>query len=179
MEFLREYNKLVKTREEITRQIKDLKEQNKLIVDKITTSLYTKTKNLEYSNCNHIWIIEPDHLTRKCVKCGLGTIVLYSQDLFKLEFSELGLEKKAMYKFMISNPDFESKGMKSRIVFNPYIAKAVYLKIKEKHPTADDKTLFKYLETALINMANIKINEERKISRAKRLSLNPSYAKYF
>ena len=58
------------------------------------------------------------------------------------------------------------------------LAKAIYSKIKESHPDIDDETARKYFEIALDNIRKIKVNDERKVSRAKRLSLSPKFNKW-
>ena len=54
-------------------------------------------------------------------------------------------------------------------------SKSIYTRIKETHPDIDDDMAIKYFEIALNNIRNIKVSEERKINRAKRLSLDPKF----
>ena len=68
--------------------------------------------------------------------------------------------------------------METKLVCNLDLAKAIYSKIKEAHPDIDDETARKYFEISLDDIRNIKVNDERKKSRAKRLSLNPDFNKW-
>ena len=58
------------------------------------------------------------------------------------------------------------------------LAYAICLKIIEKHPGIDDKTLIKYFESALSNIRNNNVSLERKENRAKRLSLTPKFDRW-
>lgn len=58
------------------------------------------------------------------------------------------------------------------------LAKAIYTKIKEAHPNIDDETARKYFEVSLNDISEIKVNDERKTNRAKRLSLDSKFNKW-
>ena len=51
----------------------------------------------------------------------------------------------------------------------------MYSKIVEYHPEIDDVTALKYFEIALDNMRNIRVTDDRKESRVKRLMLKPGF----
>lgn len=55
---------------------------------------------------------------------------------------------------------------------------AIYLKIEKVHPDIDDETAVKYFAIALNNIQNIEVNNDRKVSRAKRLLLNSNFNRW-
>lgn len=85
-----------------------------------------------------------------------------------------------MYDFLKSQPVFidSMKGINTKIPCDLNLAKAIYSKIKKAHPNIDDKTATKYFEIALDNIRNIPVNEERKINRARRLSLFSNFNRW-
>ena len=89
---------------------------------------------------------------------------------------ELTLDQKIMYDFMMNH--FSNRGIDSKLLCDLDLAKAIYAKIKEVHPDIDDKTAIRYLKVALHNIRDTKVNDERKASRAKRLSLKSSFNKW-
>ena len=58
------------------------------------------------------------------------------------------------------------------------LAQAIYKKIKSNYPNIDDAQAIKFFKVSLKNIRNIKVNDERKVSRAKRLALSPDFAKW-
>lgn len=83
------------------------------------------------------------------------------------------LEQRVMYDFL-ENYSYRS-GIDTHVSCDLDLAKAIYSKIKEAHPDIDDEIARKYFEIALDNIRKIKVNDERKVSRAKRLSLSPKF----
>ncbi len=70
------------------------------------------------------------------------------------------------------------KGIKTNIDCDIDLARAIYARIKNAHPTIDDETAIKYLKIALNDIRNINVSNERKISRARRLSLNDDFNRW-
>jgi len=184
-----QYEKIISTRNNIIEQISDLEENevvqkylelcnqdNKLAI--YQKDLYKQLKIQEYSNCNHIWIkISNDGFEKNesdyygCIKCGLD------QRAYELENRDLSLiDKRIMCNFM-KEYDYQN-GIYTNVLCDFDLAKSILLKIKEAHPDIDDNKARKYFEIALDDIRKIKVNEERKISRAKRLSLNPNFNKW-
>lgn len=189
-----EYEKIGAERIQIFEELKVLKENeivkkyfelsnkdNELINQQ--QKLYTKLKNDEFSSCSHIWITtrrERDSYEARsesfygCIKCGLD------QDILRQEFyfgrNLLSFEERIMLDYM------NNYGYRNGIYINELcdlsLANAIYLKIKANHPNIDDETVHKYFEAALDNIRDIKVSEKRKISRAKRLSLDPNFNKW-
>ena len=88
----------------------------------------------------------------------------------------LTLEQRILYDFMKSHPS--CYGINSNIICDLDLAKAIYARIKEVHPNIDDEKAVKYLKVALHNIRFTKVSEERKESRAKRLSLKSEFKKW-
>ncbi len=138
--------------------------------------LYRALKNYEYASCNHIWITTQhkydssegrSYRYRGCIKCGLDERVCQHKHLY------LSFANQIEYSFIMTNPI--NHGIDTNLSCDLELAKAIYSKIKEAHPDIDDETARKYFEIALDDIRNIKVNDERKTSRAKRLSLNPKF----
>ena len=81
-----------------------------------------------------------------------------------------------MYDFMYGG--VYRSGIDTKMFCDLDLAKAIYSKIREAHPNIDDETARKYFEIALDNIKNIKVSDERKTSRAKRLSLSLKFYKW-
>lgn len=159
-----EENEFVKKYLNLSDKCKDLRNQQK--------ELYEKVRIEEFKHCDHIWVATlSDHDPMECrteryygcIKCGLNQIV------YKYTWQMLDEEERIMYDFM--NNGSYMKGIRTSIVCDLELAKAIYSKIKENHPNIDDNIAIKYLETALDDIRNIKVSDERKENRAKRLSL--------
>ncbi len=144
--------------------------------------LYRRLKMNEYSSCDHIWVKTLHKYDSSegryynycgCIKCGLDRSVLANphQTLNFLPF-----EQQIMYIFMMNH--FMNPGINTNVSCDLELAKAIYSKIKEVHPNIDDGTATKYFEIALDNIRNTRVNDDRKISRAKRLSLNPNFNRW-
>lgn len=162
---------------EIVRRYLKLKEENDNLYGK-QLKLYDSIKREEYDECKHILVyskIEYDrHEGRTyrncgCIKCGLDDSVLDE------ERDWLTNTQKIMYDYLRKN---YLKGIKTDILCDIDLATSIYSKINEAHPDIDDETAIKYFEIALDNIRNIEVNDERKISRAKRLSLNPKFRRW-
>ena len=183
----KQYDQIVSERKDIIEQIKVLAENETVkkyfslreLNDKLSkqqNDLYTQIKFGEYLSCNHIWVTtlhEYDSWKGRsydycgCVKCGLDRRKKYDNPKY------LTQDQKIMYDFMMEHS--LNRGIDSNLLCNFDLAKAIYAKIKEVHPDIDDMTAIKYLKAALYNIRNIKVNDKRKLSRAKRLSLKTNF----
>jgi len=182
----KEYDKIIEQRKNIIDQIKQieetdivkqynsLKEQNTELVEKIS-NLSKKIKIDEYNCCKHILVyskIDHDRIEGRtykshgCIKCGLDNSILDSRREF------LPLTKQIMYDYLKNR---YLKGKELNVACDLDLAQAIYSKIKETHPDIDDETAIKYFEIALDHIRNIKVSDERKIGRSKRLALNTDF----
>ena len=146
--------------------------------------LYTDIKSDEYLDCNHIWVTEfKDYDAYEgrtetycgCIKCGLDEKVLYLME-YNPDYRCLTLDQQIMYDVMQNNHYYG--GIHTDIVCNLELAKAIYKRINEVHPNISDQLARKYFEIALNNIRTKEVSEERKESRAKRLSLSPNFKKW-
>ena len=196
MEDLKEqYNHIVSERQTIIDQINvlaenetvkeyfALREQNEKLASQ-QKDLYKQIKVEEYSSCNHIWVNTlhdydswegRSYNYHGCVKCGLDKRVFHLMERFH-SLDWLTLDQRIMYDFVKNH--HSSSGINSNLLCDLDLAKAIYAKIKEVHPDIDDETAVKYLKVALHNIRDIKVSDERKESRAKRLSLKPGFNKW-
>lgn len=195
MSKLEEYNELIEQKKKVEQAIKIFEEsavikdyleltEEKKNLQKEETHLYKEMKKEQYASCEHITVyssIEHDRTEGRtykdcgCIKCGLDTRAL---DL-DCDSNFLSPDKKIMYDYFQKNSIIGSlKGINTEIVCDLDLAKAIYSKIKEAHPNIDDETAIKYFEIALDNIRNIPVNEERKISRARRLSLFSNFNRW-
>lgn len=152
----------------------ELKDQNESLYEK-QLALYKEIKNEEYECCEHIVVyskIDYDRFEGRtyrscgCIKCGLDNSILE----FKREW--LSFDQRIMYDYLSKK---YLSGKETKVACDLDLAKAIYSKIKETHPDIDDETVVKYFEITLDNIRNIKVSDERKTNRAKRLSLDPNF----
>ena len=182
----KEYDEATEQRKRIIEEIKaleendvvkkylEIKKQNENLYEKQLT-LYEKMKNEEYECCEHVLVyseIDYDryegrtYRSRGCIKCGLDNSVS------KQRREWLSFYQKIMYDYLSKK---YLSGLETKIACDLDLAQAIYSKIKETHPGIDDEMAIKYFKIALENIRNIKVSEERKTKRAKRLSLNPKF----
>lgn len=144
--------------------------------------LYKKMKYKEYSSCNHLWItiLQEYNVLRHhpsyyygCIKCGLNEKVLYLMHTYYDTPDELEFDDRIMYDHFRNN--YNNYGVSVNLYCDLDLAKAIYSKIKEAHPNIDDKTAIEYLKVSLYFIRKIEVNDKRKESRAKRLSLAPKF----
>ncbi len=135
-------------------------------------------KQQNYETCNHILVyskIEYDryegrtYKSRGCIKCGLDNSILDTN----IDF----LHSKEKIKYTYLRKKYLT-GIETKVTCDLDLARAIFSKIKEAHPKIDNKTAIKYFEIALDNIRNIKVNEDRKVNRAKRLSLSPDFKRW-
>lgn len=190
-----EYDRLVSEKEKIIEQIDALKDTD--IVKKYLElcsksyelenrqkALYKQMKREQYSSCNHIWINTlhnydkwegRSHDYHGCIKCGLDQRVFHLRQLYS-DLDLFTLEQRVMYDFM--KECLYYSGIDTKILCDLDLAKAVYSKIKEVHPNIDDETALKYFVVALNDIRKIEVSDERKVNRAKRLSLSPKFDRW-
>ena len=141
-------------------------------------NLHTDMKKEEFSKCSHIWIPVSKNvdyyegrsdIDYGCMKCGLDQRVLSAS---YPEF--LSVDDKIMYNYLCQHYAIH-QGIKSHTLCDLDLAHAMYSKIVEYHPEIDDVTALKYFEIALDNMRNIRVTDDRKESRVKRLMLKPGF----
>ncbi len=152
-------------------------------LNKKQQELFQKIKlGEQYSSCHHIWVyssIEHDgHEGRKyeyssCIKCGLREEAT--------ERKNYSLEYQMMNAFFSHHRNFHNYNgaIHTELLCELDLGRAIYSKIKEAHPNIDDKTAADYVAKSLYHIRNIKINEAREASRAKRLSLTPGFHEWF
>lgn len=190
-----QYDKISSEREKTTIQIDEMENSDVLKryldlcklnkkLENQQKKIYQQMKFEEYLSCNHIWVValkdydsceECSHIYHGCIKCGLDDKVLHLMDN-GYSFCDLTLEQKTMYNFLENH--LYLKGISINKSCDLNLAIAIYSKIKEAHPDIDDETARKYFEISLDNIRKIKVNDERKKSRAKRLSLNPDFNRW-
>ncbi len=194
MEDLNEkYDQITEQREKIIAEMKkleenevlkryfELKKENENLYDN-QLDLFRKIKMEEYAACKHILVyskIDYDRYEGRtyrrcgCIKCGLDNRVLdESRDW-------LSYSQKIMYDYLKKRHIFgHSWGIQTGIICDIDLAQAIYAKIKKAYPDIDDATAIKFFQYSLSNIRNVKVNEERKVSRAKRLELNPKFQRW-
>lgn len=189
------YNQVVSERKDIIDKINvlsenetvkeyfSLRQQNDELARE-QNNLYKQIKVGEYSSCNHIWVNTlhdydswegRSYNYHGCVKCGLDKRVFHLMESYHSP-DWLTLDQRIMYDFM-RNRSYGS-GIDTNLLCDLDLARAVYAKIKEVHPDIDDETAVKYLKVALHNIRDTKVSDERKESRAKRLSLKSGFNKW-
>lgn len=181
-----EYDEVTEEREKIIEKIRQLEEseilkeyfeltkQNESLYNK-QLSLYKDIKYEEYDSCEHILVDSKKdydrwegrtYRSKGCIKCGLDNSILDMDEKFLSPYG------KIMYSYLRKKHLF---GIETNIACDLELAKAIYSKIKQAHPDIDDETAIKYLENALNNIRGSKVSDDRKASRAKRLSLKPDF----
>lgn len=153
-------------------------DDQRLKLESELSELYTVMKKEEFSKCSHIWIPVSKNvdyyegrsdIDYGCMKCGLDQRVLSAS---YPEF--LSVDDKIMYNYLRQHYAIH-QGIKSHTLCDLDLAHAMYSKIVEYHPEIDDVTALKYFEIALDNMRNIRVTDDRKESRVKRLMLKPGF----
>ena len=126
--------------------------------------LYKKIKNIEYQNCQHLWVNVPNWdfsdeqgepvICQVCLKCGLNENVILESKNGTYFYN---YEDEVMYQFM------QSWHYEYNLVVNEPadfdVAKEVYARIKANHLDIEDEQVKKYMEIALHNM-NLRMQDE-------------------
>lgn len=126
--------------------------------------LYKKIKNIEYQNCQHLWVNVPNWdfsdeqgepvICQVCLKCGLNENVILESKNGTYFYN---YEDEVMYQFMQSWHYEYGLVVNEPADFN--VAKEVYARIKANHLDIEDEQVKKYMEIALHNM-NLKMQDE-------------------
>ena len=194
METLKEkYNKIMEQRRAIITEMKtlekneilkryfDLKEKNEILSND-QFSLFRNIKMEEYATCNHILVyskIDYDRYEGRsyescgCIKCGLDNSVLNeSRDC-------LSGTQKIMYDYLKKNYlSSNFGGIQTEILCDIDLAQAIYTKIKNVYPDISDEKAINFFKYALKNIRDVKVSDERKVNRAKRLELDYDFKKW-
>ena len=126
--------------------------------------LYKKIKNIEYQNCQHLWVNVPNWdfsdeqgepvICQVCLKCGLNENVILESKNGTYFYN---YEDEVMYQFI------QSRRYEYNLVVNEPadfdVAKEVYARIKANHLDIEDEQVKKYMEIALHNM-NLRMQDE-------------------
>lgn len=165
--------KCLEENEEVRRYLELCEQDRELDLKQFKLSLLIEKE--KYQNCDHIWITTKDDGRHKptcsCIKCGLNYSVLDGA------YSETA---KVMRRVIEDSYSGNGKMLKtsvdaSDIYCDELLARAIFSKLKEHHPDCTDEELVYYLRVALDDIRNIRVSEERKESRAKRLSLPSAF----
>ena len=193
---LDEYNKVVDERISVVEEIQKLRENKHvkkyLELEQANKDLYArelecycKLKREEYENCDHIIVCtnadydtssceQRVHKNYGCIKCGADTYIL------DCERSWLDYKERVMYDYL--RDEYKKhlcmRGMDTGILCDLELGVNIYSRIKEANPDIDDLTAINYFTRALDNIRNQDVSEERKVSRARRLSLSPSFERW-
>ena len=195
--FKDQYDKIVSERKELIEQINSLAgnetvkkyfelcdKNNKLEIQQ--KNIYKQMKAGEYSSCKHVWVNtshEYDSWEGRsynyygCVKCGLDQRVFQLMEIYRRP-DLLTSNQRIMYDYMSDHLSY-NYGINTELFCDLDLARAIYSKIMEAHPSIDDETAVKYLKVALHNIRDAKASEERNENRAKRLSLKPKFRKWY
>ena len=144
--------------------------------------IYREVRYGEFSRCDHVWIVskeDRDILSENtyqycgCIKCGLNERVLdcYDRDL-------LSFEDQVIYDYLSFCNLNSLPGMRSDLVCDLDLARAIYLKVRERYPSVGDDRLLWYVGAALNSIRNVDVSEDRKADRAKRLALRLDFDKW-
>lgn len=169
--------------DEAVKRYSILRKQNEILEEK-QHILYKDMKMAEYSSCKHILVystIERDSYEGRtyryngCIKCGLNE--RYANKIL-VDFPSFSDARIMNDYFRKDDSPLYIRGIHTKVGCDLELAKAIYAKIKENYPDIDDETAKKYFKNALNDIGNIEVSEERKVSRAKRLSLNPNFKRW-
>lgn len=152
-----------------------LEEKSSVLYQKLA-SIYIQKKLEEYNSCNHLWVettgenYNPNYtMSIGCMKCGVDTGLKKKNK----PLEEVSLEEQAIMEYskvgVNKSYDFVD------IVCDLDLARAIFKRIDEQYPDLDNQTLAKYFLKALRDIREIKVSEERKKNRAKRLGLHKDF----
>lgn len=150
--------------------------------------LYKEIKFEEYNSCHHIWVIDfydydsmegRSYKQYGCIKCGLDWTVFRLKEECQGIYG-LPLKEQVMYEYLTSDRirNKNKSTIMSKVMCDLNLGQAIYAKIKQNHPNIDDETALRYFEIALANIRHNEVSEERKISRARRLSLSNNFCNW-
>ena len=139
-----------------------------------------KYKKEEIENCNHVLIrcdliVNVDsgesYTCYGCIKCGITNQVLYKN-------KRLSSKEKFMLDYVKNNNLYNGHNVIDRYC-DLDLAQAIYNKIKATHPYMDEATIMKYFKEELQDIRSDVKNDEAKEEIAKKLSLKPTFNKWF
>lgn len=186
--YKKEYKKITEELNEIQTMISYLEKNNDIIkkyidlrknaqtLRNIQKRLFKIIKTDEFDNCNHVLVYtksskdERGRICKKCgcIKCGLDETLLDKD-------SELTFKEEIIQEYLKKNFLYGIRGKQTDISCDLSLGKAIYSRIKEENPLADDELILKYFRRSLGYIREVKVNDSRKINRAKRLSLKPDF----
>ena len=181
MNIKEKYQGLEQRKNDLQRQIKTL-ELDKTVQqyialqtekDKLESArwdLYRKMKLKEYKDCRHILIYSSIDSHKECVKCGLRDDVQLYYSAFEIPYYSLD---SIMYEHL---EKCYFRGLDTDICCDPELAHAIYKRLQAVYPDIHDQEGLQYLQHALLHISTIPVNEERKQSRARRLSLDSDFS---
>lgn len=190
------YNEIKENRKAVLEELSELEKDEKIqrylqlvkqnkYLQRMQRSVYKYIKTEEYSNCDHILVYSKiDYDKREgrtykycgCIKCGLNDAVL---DESLLKDDKMSYKDKVMHDFLTENHIMFLTGRQLHIPCDLSLAQNIYAKIIENHPDIDELSAINYFDKALHNIRNIHVSEERKKSRAKRLSLKTNFDAWY
>ena len=132
--------------------------------------LYREMKLKEYEDCRHIIVYSSVDRHRECIKCGLRDDVGVYDSIYEIPYCSID---SIMYKHL---EKFCFVGLDTDIVCDPALAHAIYKRLQAVYPEICDEEIYEYLQNALLHISTIPVNEGRKQSRARRLSLKPDFS---
>ena len=148
-----------------------------------TEDVFKNNKYHEYNNCSHVFVNTLSCIGKRnrpytycgCIKCGLTDMVE------NIDKDDLTISDKVKYDYLedLKKQGKLLDGKMLNINCDLSLAQAIYSKIRDAHPFIDESLKIKYFEIALDNIRNITVSEERKKSRAVRLSLEPSFNAWY
>lgn len=179
---------LIEEMKELERSSPDVRKYKELIGKELrlrveTTDTFKLIRYKEFDECNHI-LVKTMICTGKrnrpytycgCIKCGL-TDAVESKSKDNLNISET-----VMYDYLeeIKKRGYILNGNILNIKCDLSLAKAIYSKIDEIYPYLDESLKIKYFARALAHIRQKNVSDERKISRAKRLSLESDFNSWY
>ena len=168
LERLQELKKILESNDVVQRYMALLDEEKKLRNELL--NLRREIKFEEYEACSHVLVYSSRDGHRECVKCGLRDDVGVYNSILEVPWHSID---GIMYEFLKM---YDFSGLDTDIACDPALAHAIYKRLQAVHPKISDEEILKYLQNALLHISTIPVNEERKQSRARRLSLNPDFS---
>lgn len=155
----------------INKEINSLEQQKQALIKAL--------KIEQFECCDHMWVTLPCTETDEefeyfgCIKCGLNNLAI---DRFKSKLSNLDSDQRLMFEYM--SMQFGRPGTDTEEWCDLELGMAIYKKLREYYPDADNDTISNYFSNALWNMRTKNLTESRKEGRVKRLGLKPGFDKW-
>ena len=166
---------------EIVKQFKELELLNKNLLSE-KYGIERQARLEEYEECDHKLVVTKivygrnnvPHKRYGCMKCGLDDSLLDEYDLipaYTRDMNEFIRRHKISWDYAIRNKNTD-------IICDIDLARALYAKIKEEFPDADDERTLIIFTTALDSIRKLDISQKDKEERAKVLGLYPSFKRW-